>query len=91
MKISTEIASAAKLIGEESAIELYAKAGFDAWDFSLFEMCRYDWVTKKPIFTSHPLSGSNYLSFARKYNASKTGKKPNKKTALLNTIIFSPL
>lgn len=30
MKISTEIASASKIIGEEKAIEYYAKAGFDA-------------------------------------------------------------
>ena len=43
MKISTEIGSAAKIIGEEKAIEYIAKAGFDAWDFSMFEMCRYDW------------------------------------------------
>ena len=42
MKISTEIASAAKIIGEEKAIEYYAKAGFDAWDFSMFNMCKYD-------------------------------------------------
>ena len=41
--ISTEIASAARIIGEEKAVELYAKAGFDAWDFSMFEMGRYDW------------------------------------------------
>ena len=34
MKISTEIASAAKLVGEEKAVEYAAKAGFDAWDFS---------------------------------------------------------
>ena len=33
MKISTEINSAAKIVGEERAIEYYARAGFDAWDF----------------------------------------------------------
>ncbi|UKI38756.1 MAG: hypothetical protein L6V93_04820 [Clostridiales bacterium] len=38
LKISTEIASAAKIIGEEKAVEYFAKAGFDAWDFSMFEM-----------------------------------------------------
>lgn len=32
MKISTEIGSIAKLVGEEKAIELVAKAGFDAFD-----------------------------------------------------------
>ena len=31
MKISTEIASAAKIIGEEKAIEYCAKAGFDVY------------------------------------------------------------
>jgi len=66
MKTSTEIASSARIIGEEKAVEYIAKAGFDAWDFSLFDMCRYDWVAKKPIFTSHPLSSENYLHFARK-------------------------
>lgn len=65
MKISTEIASAAKHIGERRAIELFAKAGFDAWDFSMFAMCRYDWSTGTCLGNDHPLSGNNYLSFAR--------------------------
>ena len=38
MNISTEIPSAARLVGEERAVELCAKAGFDAWDFSMFGM-----------------------------------------------------
>ena len=66
MKISTEIASAARIVGEEKAIELIAKAGFDAWDFSMFSMCRYDWKEKKPIFTDHPLCSGDALAFARK-------------------------
>lgn len=66
MKISTEIASAAKIIGEEKAVELIAKAGFDAWDFSMFSMCKYDWNLKTVLPTDHPLSGNNYLAFARK-------------------------
>lgn len=66
MKISTEINSAAKIIGEEKAIELYAKAGFDAWDFSMFAMCEYDWGKKTLLDNSHPLAGSNYLAFARR-------------------------
>ena len=36
MKISTEIGSIATLVGEEKAVELVAKIGFDAWDFSMF-------------------------------------------------------
>jgi len=66
MKTSTEIASAARHIGEEKAIELIAKAGFDAWDFSMFEMARPDYATGCVIDTNHPLRGSNYLKFARK-------------------------
>ncbi len=66
MKISTEIASAAKHIGEEKVIEYLAKAGFDAWDFSMFDMCRFNWETQSILKTNHPLSGNEYLKFARK-------------------------
>ena len=66
MKISSEIASAAKIIGEEKTIEYMAKAGFDAWDFSLFRMCGYDWGNRKFIKSDHPLAGNDYLKFARK-------------------------
>ena len=66
MKISTEISSIADLIGEEKAVEFTAKAGFDAWDFSMFSMCRYDWSKKILLENSHPLAGDNYLAFARK-------------------------
>lgn len=66
MKISTEIHSTEKLVGEEKAVELLAKAGFDAWDFSMFSMCKYDWDNRCLLENSHPLAGSNYLAFARK-------------------------
>lgn len=66
MKISTEIDSAAKIIGEEKSIEYYAKAGFDAWDFSLFSMCEYDWLKHCIKDNSHPLGGNDYLKFARR-------------------------
>ncbi len=65
MKISTEIASAARLAGEHKAIELYANAGFDAWDFSMFSMFRYNWQTQCMEQNDHPLAGANYLQFAR--------------------------
>ncbi len=64
-KISTEIGSASKIIGEEKAIEYYAKAGFTAWDFSMFSMCNYDWKNKVLLENEHPLAGKNYLKFAR--------------------------
>lgn len=66
MKTSTEISSSAKTVGEEKAIELIAKAGFDAWDFSMFNMCRYDWDKKCLLENSHPLAGDSYLAFARR-------------------------
>ncbi len=66
MKISTEIQSIANIVGMEKAVELCAKAGFDAWDFSLFDMCRIDWKTRKPIQKEHPLNSPDYLKFARK-------------------------
>lgn len=66
MKISTEIASATKIVGEEKAIEYIAKAGFDAWDFSMFSMCKYDWGNRILLPNNHPLSGNEYLKFARR-------------------------
>ena len=65
MRTSTEISSTSRIVGEEKAIELIAKAGFDAWDFSMFKMCRYDWAKKQAIKTDHLLAGDNYLAFAR--------------------------
>ena len=56
MLTSTEINSFAKLVGEERAVEMIAKAGFDAFDFSMFKMASED----------HPLASSNYLAFARR-------------------------
>ncbi len=64
MKISTEIDSIALHIGEEKAVELVAKTGFDAWDFSLFQMCKKKNGLLVP--TKHPTAQSDYLSFARK-------------------------
>ncbi len=65
LKISTEIHSISKHIGDCKAVEMVAKAGFDAWDFSLFDMCPWDWENKRIIPTDHPLAGKNYLSYAR--------------------------
>ena len=66
MKTSTEIGSAAKLIGEERAVELYARAGFDAWDFSMFAMCKYDRANNSIFENDHPLASGEYLAFARR-------------------------
>ncbi|MBQ7118853.1 MAG: sugar phosphate isomerase/epimerase [Oscillospiraceae bacterium] len=66
MKISTEIGSAAKIIGEEKAVEYVAKAGFDAWDFSMFAMCKYDWENKTLFENDHILASGDYLAFAKR-------------------------
>ena len=67
MRISTEIYSAANLVGEEKAVEYVAKAGFDAWDFSMFSMCGdFNWMTREFDKSDHPLAGKDYLAFARR-------------------------
>lgn len=65
MKVSVNIAPIANFVGDEKAVEYVAEAGFDAWDFSMFSMCRYDWSKHTVVPTDHPLSGNNYLKFAR--------------------------
>ena len=66
MKTSTEIATCAKHIGEESAIELIAKTGFDAWDFSMFDMKKSPLKDRLFSRNQYPLTTKNYLAFARK-------------------------
>ncbi len=66
MKISTEIHSTSRHVGEEKAIELLAKAGFDCWDFSMFEMARIDWNKMAPVESDHPLSKAGWRDFAKK-------------------------
>ncbi len=65
--VSTEIGSIAPKIGEEKAIELVAKAGFDAFDMSMFKnVINYAWQTKTVTPANHPLATTEYLKFARK-------------------------
>lgn len=66
MKISTEIASLARIVGEERAVELIAKAGFDAFDFSMFSMAKYDKLTGGVKLTGHPLGCDDYAEYAKK-------------------------
>lgn len=66
MKISTEIGSISKFVGEEKAVEMVAKAGFDHWDFTMFDMARRDKINGGILKTDHPLTNSNRLAFARK-------------------------
>ncbi len=65
MKISTEIGSIVKLVGREKAIQYVAEAGFDAWDFSMFDMCRYNRKTNECV-ADPILTGPDYLTYVRK-------------------------
>lgn len=65
MRISTEIDSFAKRIGEEAAIRLAAEAGFDAFDFSMFRMISFDWPTRTIGPGAHPLGGDGWREFAK--------------------------
>ena len=65
MRTSTEIGSTANVVGEEKAVEYVAKAGFDAWDFSMMRMWEMDWANNRVIELDHPLRGSNYLQYVR--------------------------
>ena len=65
MRTSTEINSIARLVGAEKAVELCAKSGFDAWDFSMFRMVAKDKVNKVLMDNPHPLGGKDYLGYAR--------------------------
>ena len=71
-RISTEIDAISLVVGEEKAVELVAKAGFDAWDFSMFGMGRPDWDAGKITTDDHPLKGADYLKFAK--NLRKIGE-----------------
>ena len=65
MRISTEIASIANHVGEKEAIRIVAKAGFDAYDLSLFDMGRFDWDTNQMIRSNHPFQTHEYLKYVR--------------------------
>ena len=66
MKISTEINSTALRFGEEKAVELVGKAGFDAWDLSMFPMCVLDKNGKVTPGNTHPFASKDYLKFVRR-------------------------
>ena len=52
MRISNEISSLSKRVGIEKAIEMYAAAGFDCVDYSMFTLRKGD---------EHPLMADDYL------------------------------
>ena len=62
MKISSEIQSIVNVVGEDKALAMMGKAGFDAWDFSMFNMK----TPKRSFFRKkYGLVTDDYLKFAR--------------------------
>lgn len=66
MKTSTEFGSLCNRVPHEKALELLGRAGFDAFDLSLFEMARYDWRTQSLLETDSPFVGADALKYARR-------------------------
>lgn len=65
-KTSTEIGSISEITGEEKAVEFVAKAGFDAWDFTMFRMVDYNCQTNTAnVNNGHPLSKDDAADFAK--------------------------
>lgn len=65
MKISTELGSASRFGGYEKGLELIGRAGFDAWDLSLFNLARYDWKNGVIKDSDDVLRGPSYLAKVR--------------------------
>ena len=59
MILSTQTDILKRCFGYKSAVKIIAKAGFDAFDLSLFEMIKED----------DEFNGDNYLDFARELKA----------------------
>lgn len=72
-RLSTETGSAARLVGEKRAIEYIARAGFDAYDFTMLEMAKYDKKNAVAIDTGHPLASREYLSFVKELKKTADG------------------
>lgn len=65
LKTSTEIDSLKRHVGFENAIKMYAKAGFDYYDFSMFEMINYDWEKQKPSLGDSPLVRRGWKKYVK--------------------------
>lgn len=71
MKISMNLGPALRVFEPEKAIELYAKAGFDAYDFSFFSFIDEDWRTGGTVVLkpNSPLMGEDYIAYAKHLRA----------------------
>ena len=65
MKISTETSSLCERMSHKEAITMIAKAGFDAFDFSIGPVGTLNYQTMTVTPNDHPIWGKDYLKFAR--------------------------
>lgn len=66
MKVSTEIASIYRQVGVERSLELVAKSGFDAWDFTMTGLCSWDKANSRINAVDPSFLSGDYLAFARR-------------------------
>ena len=66
MKVSMSITPVANIVGEQKALELVAKAGFDYFDYDFsFRLVNYNWATGYANYSYHPIARDNYIDFVR--------------------------
>ncbi|MBQ6728119.1 MAG: sugar phosphate isomerase/epimerase [Clostridia bacterium] len=66
-RIATEMEWLYEYVGDEKAVELIAKAGFDGFDYSLFKMTQFDWKNGKGYLReNHPLNSPDYVKHCHK-------------------------
>ena len=65
MKLSTEIGALADIVGEKKAVELCAKAGFNAWDLSMFDRNRLNFAENKVYDLKGNVISNDLVKFAK--------------------------
>lgn len=81
MQTSTNTEYIAKLVGDERAVEYIAKAGFDAWDFSLFRLAQMDWANNVVRLDVPPFDNPLKLARAMRRVGEDNGIKCNQSHA----------
>lgn len=71
MKTSMNLSCALRRFGLEKAIELHAKAGFDAFDFSLHPFVDMDWENNRAKFLpgEQPILGDDFVAYIKTLKA----------------------
>jgi sugar phosphate isomerase/epimerase len=65
MIISNEIGTVSKVVGDKKGIELFAKAGFDAWDFSMYDRSRFIFNENKLLDANGEVVSTDLIKYAK--------------------------